>query len=362
MSGWRSLELGASIPAAIVVIVVTFLTLAYSLIGFRVQYVTWLFLALLLAALPRSRSRWLLLPLTLLWANLHASAVLAPVLIAVYALGRGADHPGERAQLASITVLCALATCATPLGLAVPEYAISTLGASAATAFTTEFQTPPAVLISGAIAVALAAAFAPRDRVGSGERLIIVVLFLMMIGSARQSALFFLGAGPFAAAAVRLRSYALVASGPLAAAFGALAAGVALIVVLVAAPSIGPHLRPLPESAAAYIEQQPHARLFCADFAWCGLVVGSPGVRVFLDGRADPFPRRVWIDNQAILGDPDWAAILARNALNLVLVAKEGHLARELSASNAWVLGYADGNYEVFRARSRAAAPSIRPG
>ena len=68
MSGWRSLELGASIPAAIVVIVVTFLTLAYSLIGFRVQYVTWLFLALLLAALPRSRSRWLLLPLTLLRA------------------------------------------------------------------------------------------------------------------------------------------------------------------------------------------------------------------------------------------------------------------------------------------------------
>jgi hypothetical protein len=220
LTAWRSLDRGASIVATMVVVLITQVAMTPSL-GFRVQIASWLFAALLFAILPHKRSRWLLVPLTLLWANVHASAVLAPIVIGICAFGRALDDHEEAAPLALLTLLTAAATVATPLGLALPAYAFSTL-TSPAGPLTNEWQRPPTTFLALAMAFIVAIAFAPRGRIGSGERLVTLALFLMMEGASRHVSLFFLGAAPYAAAAFPLRSYALAPRSSLATALGVL--------------------------------------------------------------------------------------------------------------------------------------------
>jgi hypothetical protein len=328
-------------------------------LGFRVQIASWLFAALLFAILPHKRSRWLLVPLTLLWANVHASAVLAPIVIGICAFGRALDDHEEAAPLALLTLLTAAATVATPLGLALPAYAFSTL-TSPAGPLTNEWQRPPTTFLALAMAFIVAIAFAPRGRIGSGERLVTLALFLMMEGASRHVSLFFLGAAPYAAAAFPLRSYALAPRSSLATALGVLVSGAAFVTVLFTSHVFGRSLQPLPISAARYITGLPQARVFCDDFAWCGLLLGHRGVQVFLDGRADPFPRRVWSEFRVVRFEKTWNDALTRNGLDTVLVSKEDLLARRISRSGGWVRSYADRDYEVYRRLPRPRCTTTR--
>ena len=343
----RALDLGASVLATSLMLVVT-LVVATPALGLRIQMTSWLFAALLLAILPHKRVRWVLLPLTVLWANVHASVVLAPLFIGIYGAGRALEGRRDGASLGLLAVLCAVLTAASPLGLALPMYAISTLR-SPAGPLTNEWKLPADAVLALAIVCITAIAFAPRSRVGTAERFVTLALFLMMAGARRHVPLFFIGAGPFAAAAFPLRSYGLVAQSRLAAALGAFVGIVAYIAVLLNVPAIGPLPAPLPVSATRYIARLPSARLFCNDFAWCGMLVGLPRVRVFLDGRGDPFPARVWADYKIIHLEEGWNAALARNGLDTVLIARTDALAPRIAHSASWLRVYRDGTYEVYR-------------
>lgn len=343
----RALDLGASILSTMIVLVITLLA-ATPALGLRVQVTSWLFVALLLAILPHKRARWLLLPLTLAWANVHASVVLAPIFIGVYAAGRALDDPRDGKSIAVLAFLSAALTIMSPLGIALPIYALSTLW-SPAGPLTNEWKHPADSILALAVVCVTAAAFAPRSRVGSGERLITLALFVMMAGARRHVPLFFIGAAPFVAAAFPLRSYALVARSRWAAAFGALVSMVAFIAVLLAVPAIGQLPAPLPTAATRYIASLPSARVFCNDFAWCGMLVGRPRVRVFLDGRGDPFPASVWADYKTIHLGPGWNEALIRNGLDTVLVARTDALAPRIARSGSWLRVYRDRDYEVYR-------------
>jgi hypothetical protein len=108
-------------------------------------------------------------------------------------------------------------------------------------------------------------------------------------------------------------------------------------------------------------------RLFCADFAWCGLAVGKPNVRVFLDGRADPYPLTVWTDFDRIARlRPSWREALARYDVDTIVVSKDAPLdqALALGVPRAWRSTYADKNFRVWvRVRDQpstsAAAPRV---
>ena len=70
------------------------------------------------------RRGYLLLPLVVLWANLHAGAFLAPFMIALAAVGALLDRRGLRAglRLASTALLAATLLLATPIGTGIFQY------------------------------------------------------------------------------------------------------------------------------------------------------------------------------------------------------------------------------------------------
>lgn len=344
---WRSLDLGASVLATMLALIITLIA-ATPAIGFRVQVVTWLFTGLLLALLPHQRVRWLLLPLTLAWANVHASVVLAPMLIATYAAGRILDKRGDGKHLTLLAVASAALTAASPLGFALPTYALSTIS-SPAGPLTNEWKQPADAVLALALVFITAIALAPRARIGSGERLMALALFVMMAGARRHVPLFFIAAGPFAAAAFPLRSYVLVVGSRMGALLGAFVGVGAFVWIVLTVPAIGPLPSPLPTTATRFIASLPSARVFCNDFAWCGMLVGHARVRVFLDGRGDPFPPAVWADYKTIHLEPGWNRALARNRLDTVLLARSDALAPLIARSKSWVRVYRDATYDVYR-------------
>ncbi|MDQ6932007.1 MAG: hypothetical protein M3160_02390 [Candidatus Eremiobacteraeota bacterium] len=348
LTALRTLDLGASITSTIAAMVITTLTMMSGL-GIRVQIVSWLFVTIFLKLLPQKRVRWILIILTVVWANLHASVVIAPIIIGAYGVGRTLDHRREGLPLALLTILTAAATLATPFGYVLPTYAFSILSNSLIHQLTTEWQAPSVwALLIGLLCI-IPIALIPRDRIGSGERLVVLLLFLMMADAVRNMPLFFIGAAPLAAAALPFRSRVLVAESANAVAFGLFVSVGTFVTILLTVHAFGKASAPLPTFAAQYITNLPDTRVFCNDFAWCGMVVGHPGVRVFLDGRADPFPRSVWADYKTIRFESTWNSALRRNGLNTVLVARTDGLTRRLSTSALWVRVYSDRYYEVYR-------------
>ena len=90
-------------------------------------------------------------------------------------------------------------------------------------------------------------------------------------------------------------------------------------------------------------------RVFCADFAWCGLAVGLPRERVFLDGRADPYPLEVWDDFSTIASlRPGWRERLAARGVNAVIVGRGAPLDQALSRDARWRAAFTDKRYRLW--------------
>jgi tetratricopeptide (TPR) repeat protein len=80
--------------------------------------------ALLPAINTGHRRSWLVVPLVVLWANLHAGSFLATLVLVLAGLGAGLDREPPRtwARYALFSVLTALALLATPVGIGVLDY------------------------------------------------------------------------------------------------------------------------------------------------------------------------------------------------------------------------------------------------
>ena len=117
----------------------------------------------------------------------------------------------------------------------------------------------------------------------------------------------------------------------------------------------------LAETAVAALEHIPgEHHVFCADFAWCGFMVGAPHIQVFLDGRADPYPPRVWNDFVAIVRlHVGWRERLRARSVDAVIVARDAPLDQALAAIAGWRSAYADRRYRLWL---RSGLLSSRPG
>jgi hypothetical protein len=115
-----------------------------------------------------------------------------------------------------------------------------------------------------------------------------------------------------------------------------------------------PPLADLPVKAIAAIDAMPGTHnLLCGDFAWCALDFpgdgGAPKQKLFLDGRADPFPVPVWQDFVAIeILQPGWQQKLAARNVDAILVKREAPLAQALALMPAWHRAYADPKFLVY--------------
>jgi hypothetical protein len=336
---------------------------------------------LALLALRRERPRlvWLAIPLTLLWANVHGSFVLAPVAAGVAIL---ADLVDRRpiVPAAALLVGVVVATVVTPWGPGAWTYALELARDPRLRELVTEWQPPSPISYVGiALGLSVVGAVIIIVRVGrrSDWPAVLWIAFLAVLAatSERGVAWWAIGApiaiAPILARALpaRPRPTTTVASEPpIARAFGVgiiailvTAGGLLVVPWLGADPLLGPEGRvadaPPALTTAARDAVLPGGRLFAAQrwgswFEWV-----APGNPVLVDSRIELFPDAVWDDHLAVSrGDPGWQAILDRWDVAVVVASatEQERLLATVGTDPGWALVAEDADGAVWR---RVGAP-----
>jgi hypothetical protein len=342
----RSRRGGASLYSTLAALLFAGIVLESSF-ALRAQVLAWPLLALLLLVLDEEGNAvfWAL-PITVAWANLHASVMLAIPIVWIDAAAYAWKHPGKPG-VRSRLLLCALvvlATLCTPLGWHLPLYAFSLLD-SPIKHYINEWQpiSMSTQTVAGVLPLLLLTLYGmprlwrerPRD----------LVLSLLMaawgVAAARNIALF-----------------AIVAAVPVALATGVgegwddplerrPLGALALVSTIVLAPILGwiaYHAPPMftpwpspPRTVAALTARPGEHRLLCAEYSWCALALGKPNVRVFIDGRADPYPPHVWAAYTTVAAlRPEWQQTLDAYDVNAVIVWHGGRLEQAMETLAGW--------------------------
>ena len=306
--------------------------------GVRAQVLGWLGLATVVWLLEIDGPwAWAAVPATALWANLHASAFLSPALATLFAIAaalRDRSWSREVRRSAAIAVACGVATLATPLGIDLPHYAVALLSSPIRHSISEWGATSiasPAFIVGALPLLILLAAFGVRASLR--DRLVAAVFTVVLFTAVRNVPVFALVVAPIALAALwggRLRP-AIAAPVRLAAwsTVAAIAVSAATLALLVwrGAPAAEVALPVGTVRTLLAVAHEP-PRVFCEDFAWCSLFLERPGAaRFYMDGRCDPYPAAMWRDYREVMdGNRRWAAILARERIDAVLVRRDGAL------------------------------------
>jgi hypothetical protein len=362
LGAYRASRRGASATA--IAICTTFAgVMLLESFGVRAQVLAWPLLALFLVVLDREKpSIWLAALIAALWSNVHASATIAPVLAAAAAIGAALDERGfgTRARRLSLLALAAaVAICCNPFGWHLPAYALM-LVTSPIKAYIREWKVTDLDQLSfayGALPLLAIAAYAGvRGTRRWGDALLFALLVLMMLGAARNLALFGIVVAPIVAIALSrvVAFFSPARETPLAPPAAWLLPTTSLVVALGVAVALlrsGHRTEVLmPTTALHVLEQTPgEHRLLCGDFAWCSFEVGVPHVAVFLDGRADPYPPAIWDEFLSIARVQDgWREKLAARGVNTVLVARGSGLDQALERTPPWRSLFADKDYRLW--------------
>jgi len=351
--------------------------------GVRAQVVAWpLLVGFLMLLECEGPLGWVALAVAAVWANLHGSAALAPVLALLAAGGAWLDAGRLTARVRRLLVIAVAslgAICLSPLGWKLPAYSLMLLR-SPITANILEWKPTGLEDLSfayGAFPLLLAAVMLGVGRRYAGrvvrwERLLVfAACSWLMLSAARNIALFALVALPAVATALTqsVPWFAREPEGAGAERFAwiprlALPALVMTLSLTVASLLVqaGTSKRDnLAEPALAALALQPGAhRVLCTDFAWCGLLVGKKNVRVFLDGRADPYPQRVWDDYLEISRlRPLWRVKLDGYGVDAVVAGRDVPLDQALAASSGWRAAFGDKRYRLWLRRGPAQLGSV---
>jgi hypothetical protein len=304
--------------------------------GLRAQILGWPLLALIMLALEAGpRRAWLAVPLTVLWSNLHASAVIVPCIVAVYAVGIALERRALRPALpyAVLAGATALATLATPFGIELPRFALN-WSSNPATSLIQEWlpAAPDKILIVGGVLVAallLVLGEVRGARMSWPRRLLAAGLFAAAMLHIRNLGPFIIVAGPWVADALAPRSVRRYTWRN--------DAGLALCGLVCAALLVVECARlPMSDGASAPAVAQVAAlpgplRVACEDFSWCSRFAADSNVRVFIDGRTDAYPPAVFSEYRRILaGEP--LPVFARWHVDVAIVKGPGPVARALRA------------------------------
>ena len=365
LSAVRAERLGASPRANLLCTVFAGFALFESF-GVRAQVAVWPMLALFLFFLDfDSPLAYAAIAVAALWSNFHASAMLVPIVAAAAAAGtffdEGARSPNVRRR-AIVAAGCALAICCNPFGVRLPLYALSLFSSTFKSAISEWKPTDlgDTSFLYGALPLLLIALvyFAGPSARRARDTIVLVAFAYLLLGAARNVALFGIVALPLVAVALTrgvpffARDAAAERAVPRAARI-LLPAFSLVLAVVVAIGLVRNQERgedALASHAMASIATLPgERRIFCADFAWCGLAIGAPRERVFLDGRADPFPADVWDDFLAIARiHHDWLARLDARGVNTVVTQTDSGLDDALARTRGWQRSYADAHYRVW--------------
>jgi hypothetical protein len=309
---------------------------------------------------------WLLVPLTAVWANLHAGFVawLATlgVLVVVTAVGR---EWRRAARYAGLAAACALASLANPYGWKLHEHVARYLNSSWIMDHVQEFQSPN-IRAEGMVVFALmllaAVALAPRaDRF---EAALVLIWGFAALRSARHIPLFAIVAAPVVAsqaAAAWQRSAAKVKAGHALRVYWNLGRDLAsrprvtawlpasAVTMLLLAPAAGfPDSRFPVDAVERNIDRLAPAgampRILTSD-QWADYVTFRlyPRQRIFFDGRSDFFGPELGTDYRALMtADRKWRELLDRYHFELALLPHDWALSTMLDREPGWRKVYED--------------------
>ena len=320
----------------------------------------------------RAPSPWLL-PVLVLWANLHGSFTIAYPLAGLVGLDAlVAAGPGERATLlrrwAVFGVASILAGLVTPYGLGALLVTATLFGSGESLPFIKEWQpigfdAVSVAALASAAGLLTALAFEPRR---NALRLAgLAVLTLMFVRHARFLDIYALAAPVLAAAPLARRFAALrpEPSGSASAELGAVRAALprlALAVLGAAALGLALAGRPVtdpavtPDAALAAARRAGASGAVYNDYDFGGFLIAR-GVPTFIDGRTDQLFLGGFISGvlKAVRAEEDegFLTLLDTRKVGWALVKPDGHESRHLDRASGWTRAYRDAFAAVYLRR-----------
>ena len=356
--------------------------------GSRPQMFTFLAASLWLWLLERGEKRpWRLLwilPLFLLWLNLHAGFALGPALLVAYAIGMmweglSGDTTREIVRLQTGRLGLILAACLAlvplnPSGIELYWYPLRILHSATMRSFITEWRSPdfhraiyvPLLLLS----LTLVAVVALRPRISKARILVpLLATFVAALDAARHVPIFVLLAIPVIAAAAPqpFRIWPSMRTNLAPARFAVIARSLAVLAMA--------GLMCLQWTRLSQNQHQNEAQMFpveaihrlaaanashrvFAHYDWGGYLIWKlyPDYRVFIDGRADLYGDDLFRQFQdAMELRPGWRRSLDCSQVGAVMVPTSSALAQGLLLDPAWDREYHDAQASLFLRR-----PGIR--
>ena len=321
------------------------------------------------------RAVWLLVPLTALWANLHAGFVALPASIMVLAVAAAIERRWDLARrYAPLAAGCLVASLANPYGIGLHRHVLEYLRSDWIRDAVDEFQSPRfrsessvhfEILLFGG----LLAAAALLRRARTGEALLVVAWAHAALVSVRNVPVFAVVASPIVAAEASrcwrawarerpARSVVAIlerVGGGFASSAGhtSLWPGVLLLILAIIPghwPLDFPQNKFPVELVAKHERAIGGARVFTSD-QWGDYLLYrfGPSQAVFIDGRSDFYgPEIGELYLRTAFGRGDWGGTLGRYRIALVLAPKDWPLADLLGTSDGWRLVDQDGQAALF--------------
>lgn len=350
----------------------------------RPQMLSFMLSALVIDLLYRHKRQkkdhlWWIVPLMLVWGNLHAGFSIGFIFIGAMIAGetvnlllnREGEHnigwKGIR-KLIVVGLLSAAALVVNPYGLNMLLVPFQTVSIGSLRDFIQEWGSPnfqerqtwPFLFMIFAL---FGAAWAGRRKFDWTDYLLMIGTMFMSFLAGRQIAVFAVAAAPILtfdlAHLLESRGWMLRSAPVARPAQARLNLALIGLVLLGALSYMLATLTPvsvakaqsefLPVDAAAYLnEANPPGPMFNS-YNWGGyLMFAAPQYPVFVDGRTDLYGEflRKWL--RAALGGSDWREILEEYAIRLVVVEKGSGLEMNLREEPGWRLDYEDDLAVIF--------------
>jgi hypothetical protein len=320
-----------------------------------------LFYVVALWVIEEDRGVWWLVPLTAVWANLHAGFVAWLATLGLLVVVCVTDGDWVRARRHGLlTALCGGASLVNPYGWRLHQHVIEYLGSSWIVDNVQEFQSPN-IRSEGMVvfAMLLLAATAVASRGARFEALLVWVWGFAALRSARHVPLFAIVAAPAVASACADRWRRSVVPAlrtwwemgqelgrP--ARFSVWLPASAMAVVLVAPAAGFPESRfpveAVRANAARLAPPDAMPRILTSD-QWADYLIFRlyPRQRVFFDGRSDFFGPRLVADYRTLMtGDRAWRQLVDRYQFRLALLPHDWPLSTALEREPGWRRVYED--------------------
>lgn len=333
---------------------------AATVFGPRPQIFSILLASVFLYVLEKRRWLWALVPLTVLWANLHGGFAVGVGIIFLYSVGALFEGDRLRAgRLALLFLACLAVVPLNPHGVKLYTYPLQTLMSPAMQNLLGDWAPPDfRRLASAGIILLLAATFGLLAKSGKGiaatKLLLLLVFTYATLRSARHVPLLALVAVPLIAE----RLPQTRRSAPW---WFAFAAALLALPVIYRAAITPPKLAsdPLPSGAVDWLDRNQPAGNLYNWYDWGGYLIWR-GHKVWIDGRPDMYGDSFVLKDKEI-GDAkgDWRAVFADRKVGAVMITPHLDLSQALAADSEWVKGYEDELSIVYVRKEGRDEPSL---